>query len=274
MITLGIDIGGSTTKAAGFDRNGKYIGAVQVRAGDRLTSAYGAIGRFIFENNIPLSDVDQIAVTGVGSSQIKHDIYGIPTRPVDEFVAVGTGGLELSGQKRAIIASLGTGTAFVRADGAEIKHLGGSGVGGGMLTGMCKYMFNISSFETIVRLSEKGDLHNVDLMIKDISDDIIPTLPPETTAANFGKLSDGAEKEDVVLGIVNTILQTAGVMASFLCKNDTIDTVVAVGALTELPQAREIFKAFKKLMGINFLIPSEAIYATAIGAALTLLRHE
>ena len=37
-VVLGIDIGGSTTKIAGFQESGQHIGTLRVEASDRLTS--------------------------------------------------------------------------------------------------------------------------------------------------------------------------------------------------------------------------------------------
>ena len=39
-VVLGIDIGGSTTKIAGFQESGQHIGTLRVEASDRLTSLY------------------------------------------------------------------------------------------------------------------------------------------------------------------------------------------------------------------------------------------
>ena len=45
--TIGIDIGGSTTKIAGFTEEKKLLGTLQVKASDQITSLYGALGRFL-----------------------------------------------------------------------------------------------------------------------------------------------------------------------------------------------------------------------------------
>ena len=136
---VGIDVGGSTTKIVGFktDENGKseLISPFLVRATDPLTSIYGAFGKFTAENNLSLSDIDRIMVTGVGATYMQKPIYSLNCHTVPEFSAAALGGLYLSGLDRAIVASLGTGTAFVEASRtAGSKHIGGSGVGGGLLS--------------------------------------------------------------------------------------------------------------------------------------------
>ena len=106
-IILGIDIGGSTTKIVGLRSDGTTIAMHRVQAQDPITSLYGAMGNFLFTNRLQLGDVSRIALTGVGASYIDDDIYGIPTEKVEEFAAVGVGGLALSGQDRAVVVSMG-----------------------------------------------------------------------------------------------------------------------------------------------------------------------
>ena len=115
-IILGIDIGGSTTKIVGLRPDGSVIAKRRVQAQDPITSLYGAMGNFLFTNALQLEDVEKIALTGVGASYIDGNIYNIPTEQVEEFTAVGVGGLALSGQSRAVVVSMGTGTAFIWAE--------------------------------------------------------------------------------------------------------------------------------------------------------------
>ncbi len=268
-VILGIDVGGSTTKIVGFYEEGKLIGRLKVEAADPLTSAYGALGKFVNENKISLSQVKQIVLTGVGSSLFKEDVYGIPTRKVDEFEAIGLGGLSLSKKKEGLIISMGTGTAFVRADKNGIRHIGGSGVGGGTVLGLCGQLCNARSFDTVVELAHKGDLKKVDLNISDISAGDISTLAPEVTASNFGKMDDGLTPEDLARGVLNMVFQTIGMLAVFACRNDNIKDVIVTGTLSTVPCAKILFKQVERLYKIKFIIPQHSIYATATGAALS-----
>lgn len=268
-VIIGIDVGGSTTKIVGYSDEGKLIGRLQVEAADPLTSAYGALGKFVNENNLSLSQVKQIVLTGVGASLFKNEIYGIPARHVDEFQAIGLGGLALSKKKEAIIVSMGTGTAFVRADKDGIRHIGGSGVGGGTVIGLCGQLCNARSFDTVVEMASQGDLNKVDLNIADISSGEISTLSPDVTASNFGKMADGFSSEDLARGVLNMVFQTIGMLAVFACKNDNIKDVVLTGTLSTVPCAKTLFKQVERLYNIKFIIPTHSIYATATGAALS-----
>jgi type II pantothenate kinase len=264
---IGIDIGGSTTKIIGFNKDGMFS-PVLVKANDPIASLYGAFGKFLSANKLTLDDIKQVMVTGAGSSFVTENLYGIPTGKVDEFRAIGMGGLYLSKLRKAIVVSMGTGTAYVRVEDTDVKHIGGSGVGGGTLLGLSNKMLNVRNFDDLIESAEGGNLANIDLSIGDITIDVLEGLPPDTTASNFGKISDLASKADTALGIINLVFQTIGMLAVFATKIDCTKDVVLTGNLTNVPQAHDIFERLGKLFDVNFHIPVNAEFATATGAAI------
>lgn len=268
-IILGIDIGGSTTKIVGLQSDGNTIAMHRVQAQDPITSLYGAMGNFLFTNRLQLGDVSRIALTGVGASYIDEDIYGIPTEKVEEFTAVGVGGLALSGQEKAVVVSMGTGTAFIWAEkGRPVRHLCGSGVGGGTLAGLCARLCGTSQYKQIVKLAAEGDIGRVDLTVGDLTRNSHPSLPLDITAANFGSVSDDATVSDFAAGVINMVLQSIGTTAVMACRAQGCETVVLTGFMSNLPQARDCFRLFTRLHGVRFIIPENATHATSIGAAL------
>ena len=264
---IGIDIGGSTTKIAGFSK-GQLFSPLLVRATDPIASVYGAFGKFLDTNRLSLGDIDRVMITGVGSSFITGNLHGVPTGKVDEFRAIGMGGLYLTGLERAIIVSMGTGTALVMANGSTVKHIGGTGVGGGTLLGLSNRMLNVRNFEDLIEMAQGGSLANIDLTIGDITKDVLEGLPEDTTASNFGKISDLASKADIALGIINLVFQTIGMIAVFATRINNTRDVVLTGNLTNVPQAHEIFDRLGMLFDVGFHIPENAEYATAVGAAI------
>ncbi len=273
---IGIDVGGSTTKIVGMKKDG--VGRVEliepqfVRATDAITSAYGAFGKFTTQNEIGLSDINQVLMTGVGASFIDKPIYSLPCRKVSEFTSVGLGGLYLSGLDEAIVVSMGTGTAFIHAkkvgERTEIKYLGGTGVGGGTLIGLSKKMLGVDTVEHIEQLCEEGDLANVDLRIKDISGDNSFQINEDITASNFGKLSDIANKHDIALGIANMVAETIAMLGIFAARNYGLGKVVLTGNLTSIKAITRVFESLEENFGVSFLVPENSQYATVIGAAL------
>jgi type II pantothenate kinase len=264
---IGIDIGGSTTKIVGFD-NGAIFSPLLVKATDPIASVYGAFGKFLDTNRLELNDIERIMVTGVGSSYLTAKLYDIPTGMVDEFRAIGMGGLFLSNLTNALIISMGTGTALVKADNKGVRHIGGTGVGGGSLLGLSNRMLNVRNFNDLIETAKDGNLDHIDLTIGDLSHHVVG-LPPESTASNFGKLSDLASKSDVALGIINLVFQTIGMVAVFAARIDQTKDIILTGNLTNVPQSHDIFAELAKLFDVNFITPANAEYATAVGAAIS-----
>ena len=267
---IGIDIGGSTTKIIGY-KDGVIFSPLLVKANDPIASVYGAFGKFLNANNLQLADVDRVMVTGVGSSYITSRLHNIPTGKVSEFQSIGRGGCLLSGLTNAIIVSMGTGTAYIKADGKGVRPLGGSGVGGGTLLGLSHTMLNVRNFDDLIETAQGGSLAHVDLTIGDISRDVLTGLPPDTTASNFGKLSDLASKADLAVGIINLVFQTIGLLAIFAARVDQTKDIILTGNLVNVPQAPDIFAHLSMLFGVNFIIPPNAEFATAAGAAVSFL---
>ena len=261
-VVLGIDIGGSTTKIVGLRPDGSVISMLRVRAEDQLTSLYGALGNYLTSN-------------GVGASFAEGDIFGLPTCRVDEFSASSAGALALSGQEAGIVVTMGTGTAFLWAEkDGTVRHLCGSGIGGGTLGGLCRKMVDMERFGQIKKLAEQGDLSKVDLTIGDITQNPAATLDPTLTAANFGNLAEDATCADLAAGIVNLVLQAIGTMTVLASQCCNSRTVILTGSMTTLTQAKPNFENFEKLYGIHYIIPDNATFATAIGAALCSLREK
>lgn len=267
-MTIGIDIGGSTTKIVGINGR-KILEPLTVEANDPVASASGAMGKFLSIHKLSLQEIDKVIITGVGASFLGDQLLGLPLKKIAEFRALGYGGLFLSGLENAIIVSMGTGTAFVKAHGQCISHLGGTGVGGGTILGLSKVMVNLSNFDNIMEAASKGRLGNIDLSVGDISQSEIGNLPSNITASNFGKMSEQASKEDITKGILNMVFQVIGMMSIFAARQHGDKNIVLSGKLVNAPLAGKILDSLSKLYKVKFHIPKHAEYCTAIGAAIS-----
>ena len=246
---IGIDVGGSATKIVGF-KDGKMLEPMVVKANDPLTSAYGAFGKFLAENSMGIEDIEQIMTTGVGSTFLPDKIYGLPTVHLEEFACIGRGGLYLTKLDKAIVVSMGTGTAMVKCDGEEFTYLGGTGVGGGTLIGLSKLVVGMEHTSNIAELASEGDLAKVDLHV-----------------------SDTATKADLALGTVNLVFETIGMISVFCARFTQIEDIVLTGALSTIPQAKPLFAKFSRIFGKNFIIPEYSRFGTVIGAALSAAKN-
>ena len=266
-IIIGIDVGISTTKIVGI-RSGKVTAPIHITAADPVTSLYGAFGKYLHDNDIQLSDVEHVMLTGVGAAYIDQPIYGLPTSKSEEFVADGLGAKYESKLDHTIVVSMGTGTTFILCDGDDMRHIGGIGVGGGTLAGLSRLLLNTNDIRQVAQMAKQGNLRNIDLAIGDISVHPLPGLPMDTTASNFARAQSDASKEDIAAGLIKMVLQSIGSAAWLASLGSNIRDFVLIGNLSLLPQCKEVFPGLEKLYDIRFHVPKYSQYCTAIGAAL------
>jgi type II pantothenate kinase len=272
---VGIDIGSTTTKTVSVE-DGKLVRKIKTRAQDAVTSATGALGKLLIENDIDITGISGIAITGAGASKIKNNIFGIPTQKVDEITAIGTGGLflaktycDIKPGDHIIIANVGTGTAIIEAGKNGIAHLGGSGVGGGTIYGLAKKLLPTTDFNGIMGLAKDGKLDQVDLLLEDITETDISFLNRSATAANFGKMLDSAGHSDIALALLNMVYQVIGMISVFAAKSVGVDRVIVTGNGSNNPVGKPILETISGMYGIHFDHPPDAVYTTAVGAALS-----
>ena len=272
-VVIGIDIGGSTTKIVGIrvgDGARSLIKPQNVKATDPLTAVYGAFGKFTDENRLEIRDISRVMMTGVGSSYVKRNLYGLDCHRASEFESIGKGGLYLSGLSEALVVSMGTGTAMVHAKGDKMTYLGGTGVGGGTLMGLSRLLLKADNIDHIAEYADGGDLANIDLRIKDITaKEAMSDLSRDMTAANFGNVSDLATKPDIAKGIMNMVFETVAMVSVFAARSVGVKDVVLTGNVTVLEMCKQKFAEINGMnYGVNFVIPEYSRYATVIGAAL------
>ena len=266
-INVGLDIGGSTTKIVGM-RGKELVASEIVKAGDPVTSAFGAVGKLINDNGLKTEDISRINITGVGSSYTTTPVFGIETVVVEEFISTGLGGLYLSGLDHAVVVSMGTGTAYLDASYDKVEHVIGSGVGGGTLAGLCNATLGVEDVLKLAEMAKEGEITACDLTIGDITKKEIPGLPMYATASNFGKIADDLSREDKAAGIFNLVYQTIGSMSVLSSKICGLKDIVFTGQLTAIPICRDLMLPFAKLYDVNFIVPDNAVFATAIGSCL------
>jgi type II pantothenate kinase len=100
-------------------------------------------------------------------------------------------------------------------------------------------------------------------------------LEADLTAANFGKLSDIATKDDIALGIMNLVFETVGMVSIFAARSVGVKDIILTGNITRLSHCKRKFDEFNHLevgRGLNFVIPERSRFATAIGAAMIGMR--
>ena len=261
---IGIDIGGSTTDAVLL---AEPLRVVTVEANDPVAAAAGALGTLVIDLHHRLSDITAITVTGSGARLLGDDLLGVPVRKASEMTAIGVGGSTLAGKQEALVVSMGTGTAMVSVKGSDIRHVSGTGVGGGTLLGLSKHLLNVARLETLEQMAERGDLSRIDLTVGDLAGGPVGHLPADATASNFGKLSSDVTPEDKARALINMIAEVIVVLSVTAARASGLTDIVLTGKLVRVKPFVERIKATRLLFERNFIIPPHAEFATAIGAA-------
>ncbi len=262
MSILGIDIGSSTIKMIEY-KEGSILNKAIFR-NKQNTNVEASLREFMIKNET--DKIEKVVVTGIGRNSFKKENFSMPVIVVDEFKAIAKGGLSLAHLEKAIVVSVGTGTCFIKATNLETKHLGGTGLGAGTLINLSSRFINTRDFEVIKNLSLRGNLDKIDLRIKDITSEDIKTLPQDLTLSNFGKLSLDADREDIVLGILNMIFEVIGMMAAFSTINTDIKDVVLLGNIVSIPAVQDILRKIEGTHNIKFHIPESTEFGVAYGA--------
>ncbi len=221
--------------------------------------------------NLSLSQLDWLAVTGGNRAGLSASIDGVAVHRVDEVQAIGRGGLALSGLGRAVVTSAGSGTAVVAAHPEGSKHVTGTGVGGGTLVGLARLLIDEVDPVAIDTLAQAGKDTAHNLTIGEILGQAIGSLPPETTAVNFGRVARHpveASREDTAAALVNMVGQVIGVVAINAARSQQLEHAVIVGHLASLPSVRRTLALVGQFYHASVKIPEHGGMATALGALL------
>ena len=260
---IGLDIGSSAVKTIGWENGEILFTAMAAREDCDIDTE---IMRALAASGLQISDIEQIAATGVGADSYLKNSNLVPSCLIPEIEATGEGGTWLAGIGNAIIASVGTGTSLVLAKDGEFSHVGGSGVGSGTVRGLAKKLMGITELPEYFNYAAKGDLSRVDIRIGDLFSGT-DTLPVDLTASNLAKCRDDASDSDWAAAVINMVLEVAGSHSALACTAYGVNTVIITGGLSCTQIAQECYEKFDRLYKPSYIIPPYSDCATAIGAA-------
>lgn len=277
---VSIDFGGSTIDAVCWKKNRPVL----IRSFERFPHFVSkGLADVMKALKVNLSEVEKIFVTGGKSRFFPKKLNTIPVIKVSEIEAIGRGGYFLLQQhpkagsfkkaRRFLVISMGTGTCMVQVDQgkrrASFQHIGGTGVGGGTFLGLAKSLLEETDSKRLRTMFQRGDKKKVDVSVGDIVGSGIGVVPADATASNLAKLSREIvfSKADVAAGIVNLIGQTIGITATFAARAHKCDFVLLTGKLTRIEQITDVVRETGRLYKIPMIVPRNADYVSAFGAA-------
>ena len=229
-------------------------------APDQVRQALEAVGEALPED-LP------IGVTGGRYRTLPDILDGHPLHKVDEMLALGLGGLALSGLGAALVVSAGTGTAMVAARGGEVHHVTGSAVGGGTLLGLSKLILGTDDPVEINRLALAGDAAAVDIMLSEAVGGEVGRLPAKANAVNLGKLDreNGFTRENLAAGLVRLVAQVIAVIALNAANAEGLEDIVLVGHLMDLESVRDEIALVGDFYQRSFIVPENPGFGTVMG---------
>ncbi|MGD9891920.1 MAG: Fumble domain-containing protein [Dehalococcoidia bacterium] len=260
------DLGGSNTDLLLADETGAVVRST-VCAPLALSERRPLLDELLTPLGASAHEITAIVVTGGRHRRIGETLAGTPIRHVDEIEAIGFGGLLAAEVPRALVVSMGTGTAFVSAEPDRIAHAAGVALGGGTLRGLANRLLGTADHTTIAALAEQGNPRGADLTVADIVDGDVGILPGDMPAAYFARLLDGdPSPSDIAAGILDMIGHIAAHMALLTARLHGHDTVVLVGHMLEFPAVVRAARRFQYALGGTFIVPPEPGFAVARGA--------
>ncbi|OKY77234.1 MAG: Activator of 2-hydroxyglutaryl-CoA dehydratase, HSP70-class ATPase [Candidatus Methanohalarchaeum thermophilum] len=175
-----------------------------------------------------------------------------------------------------LVVTIGSGTSIVHEKGEEVRHVGGTALGGSMFDNFAGLICDVKDHQRALELAEKGNRYNIDLKVGDIyprEDDRIEPGFREMTAASFGKLDKEIDEicnPDFLNSLISMIGENIAIIASSIAKNKDINKIVYAGGFLENNNIlKNVLDRTTKLNEIETIYPQEPMFIGAIGALRT-----
>lgn len=273
--TVVADLGGSNTDLLYADGAGRVLrtavqpALTEPKGTTLLDLALPALG-------LQRADLTRIVVTGGRHRALPNTIEGLPVCKVDEIAAIACGGLAAAGVDRALVVSMGTGTAMVSTDGVRHQHTIGTALGGGLLLGLSRRLLGTTDPLRIAALAEAGNPARANLTIADIIGSGVGDLPGDAPAAYLARLAGASAGEiapaDLAAALLAMIGQVTGQLAWLTARNLKQDCAILTGHMVDFPVVRTYATAFGRLLAGGMIVPEEPGSAIARGALAVALR--
>lgn len=223
--------------------------------------------------------IEEIGLTGGRTEQLLS-VLGIkkPMEYIVEFEATFKGVkylLNKEGYKveNSIVANIGTGTSIHYFEENSFTRVGGTGIGGGTLTGLSAIMTGIFDFEQITTIAKEGNRQQIDLFVRDIFEGMEPPISGHLTASNFGKVSINRTTDFPTKDLLATIQGLVGEVISTLsiqfAEEKKADKIVYIGStLKNNEQLKSVIGHYTILKKHQPVFLNDNGFSGAIGALL------
>ncbi|RHW37652.1 type II pantothenate kinase [Lysinibacillus yapensis] len=266
---IGIDAGGTLTKVAYLNEQQK-MEFIAFPSND-----FSQVKSWIEKQ----PHIDEIGLTGGRTKQLLDVLKTMKSiQYLVEFEATFKGVKYLLKNvghqfEQAIISNIGTGTSVHYMEGESHVRVGGTGVGGGTLTGLSTIMTGISEFSEITANAALGSREGIDLFVKDIFKGMEPPIEGHLTASNFGNVNIlehvQYEPNDLlatIQGLVGEVITTLSIQ---FAEEKKCEHIIYIGStLTNNDHLRQVIANYTVLKKHKPIFLNDCGFTGAIGALL------
>ena len=257
---IGVDMGASAVKVCVLEGGEVAFTHYEHGRGGDMPALLERLG-------IDAGKAELIALTGLSAKSSGLERLGRPVKYIPEPDSIGEGACSLTGRDNLIVASIGTGTAFVHAKGGGLhpplrhgrrrRHAQGPRRQGARRARHARasttWPWTATAAGWTCLIGDFVESYGI--------------LDPEITASNLARLDPMATDADWAAGLANLVLQVIGTMSLLACSSSGAESVAVIGAMADTEPSRANFAKFQRVYGRDFLIPEHSACATAIGAA-------
>lgn len=266
---IGIDAGGTLTKVAYLDDQNEF----QFIA---FPSKDFSLVREWIEAH---PEIEEIGITGGRTEQLLTALQTLKSIDyIVEFEATMKGVQYLLKKEgydihKSIITNVGTGTSIHYMEGDKQVRVGGTGIGGGTLTGLSTLITGLSDFNEITTIAKTGNRDCIDLFVKDIFEGMEPPIEGHLTASNFGKVNILNKETYPIPDLLATIQALVGEVITTLsiqyADEKNSETIIYIGStLTNNEHLKEVIANYTILKKHKPIFLKNCGFAGAIGALL------
>ncbi len=266
---VGIDAGGTLTKLAYIDEH------------DKLQFKIFPSNNFLLVKNWIEQNlhIEEIGLTGGRTEQLLSVLKTMKSiQYIVEFEATIKGVKHLLNNEghsiqKSIITNIGTGTSIHFMDGDHHVRVGGTGVGGGTLTGLSSIMTGVTEYDEIIEKSLLGNRESIDLFVKDIFQGMEAPIEGHLTASNFGKVNILKDAEHSSNDLIATIQALVGEVITTLsiqfAEHNNTEHIIYIGStLSDNEHLKKVIGNYTKLKKRQPIFLENCGFSGAIGALL------
>jgi type II pantothenate kinase len=262
QLKVGIDAGGSLVKIAYQDNKRMHYKKYLITEIDQALSWLKVISPGL-----------KVALTGGRAANIQKKYFS-DALLIPEFQATCEGALSFLAEEDVkvnepfLLINIGTGTSWHLVSDDKYERILGSGIGGGIFTGLGSLLTSEENYHKLTQFATEGEKGKIDMLVKDIYESGEAPINGNLTAANFAKgIKVQPSNADQLAALANMIAETISLLTMQAAAiHQTKHAVIIGSAIVGNPALRNGLKEYLNMVGLTNRFLSNGEYCGARGA--------